>query len=75
MKEYRLHQKENPLPLAVVIDSFKIYFQEMRKLIPMDRIFEIFTQNSFHQPENEFPLARMKDLFKNKFTLDGKSFK
>ena len=48
MKEYRLHQKENPLPLAVVIDSFKIYFQEMRKLIPMDRIFEIFTQNSFH---------------------------
>ena len=29
------------LPLAVIKDSFKIYFQEMEKLLPMKGIFEI----------------------------------
>ena len=46
------------------MDSFKIYFQEMEKLLPMERIFEILAQNGFHWPENQFPLARMKDLLK-----------
>ena len=36
MKEYRFHQTENPLPLAVIKDSFKIYFQETEKLLPME---------------------------------------
>ena len=55
-------------------DLFKIYFQEMEKMPPMERILEMLEQNGFHQPENQFPLARKKDLLKNKFTLDGKSF-
>ena len=38
----------NPLPLAVMKDSFKIYFQEMDKLFPMKGIFEILEQNGFH---------------------------
>ena len=29
-------------------DSFKIYFQEMEKLLPMERIFEILEQNLLH---------------------------
>ena len=53
MKEYRFHQKKkkkkkNPLPLGVIEDSFKIYFQEMEKLLPMEEIFEILAQNGFH---------------------------
>ena len=74
MKEHRFHLKENPLPMAVVKDSFKIYFQGMEKLLSMEGIFDILAQNGFHQLENQFPLARMKDLLKNKLTLDGKSF-
>ena len=41
---------ENPLPLAVIKDSFETYFQEMEKLLPMEGIFEIL--------EKWFPLAR-----------------
>ena len=70
MEEYRFHLTENPLPLAVIKDSFKIYFQEMEKLLPVEDIFEILEQNGFHQPENPFPLARMKDRFKTAFILD-----
>ena len=55
-------------------DLFKIYFQEMEKMPPMERILEMLEQNGFHQQENQFPLARKKDLLKNEFTLDGKSF-
>ena len=33
--------KQKTLPLAVIKDSFKIYFQEMEKLLPMKGIFEI----------------------------------
>ena len=29
-------------------DSFKIYFQEMEKLLPIEGLFEILTQNGFH---------------------------
>ena len=43
-------------------DSFKIYFHEMVKLLPVERIFKELEQNSFYQPENLFPLARIKDL-------------
>ena len=63
MKEYRLHETKNPLPLAVKKDSFEIYFQELEKLLPMEGIFEILEQNNFHQIEDSFPLARMKDSF------------
>ena len=69
MKKYRFHKKENPLQLAVIQDSFKIYFQEIEK-----KRFEILAQKGFQQLENQFVLARMKDLLKNKFTLDGKIF-
>ena len=48
MKEYCLHEKENLLPLAVIKDSFKIYFQEMEKLLPMEGTFEILAQNGSH---------------------------
>ena len=48
MKEYRFHSKENLLPLAVIKESFKIYFQEMEKLLPMEGIFEILAQNGSH---------------------------
>ena len=54
-------------------NSFKIYFQEMEKMLPMKRYLG-YWKNGFQQPENQFPLARMKDLLKNKFTVDGKSF-
>ena len=47
---------ENPLPLVVIKDSFKIYFHEMEKLLPVERTFEELEQN-------QFPLARIKDLF------------
>ena len=40
MKEYRFHKTENPLPLAVIKDSFKIYFHEIEKLLPMDGILQ-----------------------------------
>ena len=65
MKEYPFHLTENPLPLAVMKNSFKIYFQEMEKLLPMEEIFEILQENGFHLSENPFPLARMKVLFQN----------
>ena len=51
------------MPLAVIKNSFKIYFQEVEKLLPMEGIFEILEQNGFHYPENLFPLARVKNLF------------
>ena len=41
-------ETENPLPLAVIKDTFKIYFQEMEKLLPMGVIFKILAQNNFH---------------------------
>ena len=53
------------MPLVVIKGSFKIYFQEMEKLLLMDRIFEILKQRGFHYPENPFPLARVKNLFQN----------
>ena len=48
MKEYRFDQKENPLPLAVIKNSFKLYFQEIVKLLLMEGIFEMLAQNGFH---------------------------
>ena len=42
-------------------DSFKIYFQEMEKLLQMEGKFELLKQNVFQWPKNPFPLARMKD--------------
>ena len=66
MKEYCFYQIKNPLTLAVIKDSFRIYFQEMEKLRPMEGIFEILGK--------WFPLARMKHLLKNNFAVDGKSF-
>ena len=33
MKEYSSHQTENPLPLALIKDSFKTYFHKMEKLL------------------------------------------
>ena len=49
---------KNPLLLAVIKDSFKIYFLEMEKLLPMAGLFEILKQMvstiqkiSFHQPK------------------------
>ena len=46
-------------------NSFKIYFQEMEKLLPMEGIFEILKQNVFHWPE-------WRIHFKNTFPLDEK---
>ena len=34
------HLNRNPLQLTVVRDSFKTYFNEMEKLLPVERIFE-----------------------------------
>ena len=48
MKEYRSHQTENSLLLAVIKDSFKIYFHEMEKLLTVERIFEELEQNGFY---------------------------
>ena len=36
----------NPL-LAIIKDSFKIYFHEMEKLLPMEGISEKLKQNGF----------------------------
>ena len=48
-------ETENPLPLAVIKDSFKIYFQEMEKLLLLNEIFEILVPTSqkirFHWPK------------------------
>ena len=46
-------------------NSFKIYFQEIEKLLPMEGIFEILKQNVFHWPE-------WRIRFKNTFPLDEK---
>ena len=40
--------KGKMLPLAVIINLFKKFFQEMKKLLPMEGIFEILAQNGFH---------------------------
>ena len=48
MKIYRSHWTENPLPLAVIKDLFKIYFHEMEKLLPVEKISEQLEQNGFH---------------------------
>ena len=45
MKEHRSHYTENPLPPAVIKNSFKIYFREMEKLLPVEKIFEILEEN------------------------------
>ena len=39
---------ENPLPLGTLKDSFKTYFHEMEKLLPMERLFKKLEQNGFH---------------------------
>ena len=62
----RISFPENLLPLAVIKDSFKIYFHEMEKLLPVKRISEELEQNGFRQPENQFPLARIKINKKNR---------
>ena len=36
------------MPLVVIKDSFKIYFQEIEKLLPMKGILEMLEQNGFH---------------------------
>ena len=51
MKEYRLHKTENLLPLAVIKDSFKIYFHEMKKLLPVKGLFEKLEQVTTSQNE------------------------
>ena len=33
--------------MAVIKNSFKIYFQEMEKLLPIEEIFDILAQNGF----------------------------
>ena len=38
---------ENPLPLAVIVDSFKICFNKVEKRLPVERIFEKLEQNGF----------------------------
>ena len=47
MKGYRFYETENLLPLAVIMDSFKIYFDEMEKLLLTKGIFEKLKQNGF----------------------------
>ena len=47
---------------AVIKYLFKMYFHEMEKLLPVERIFDELEQNGFHEPENQFPLARIKNL-------------
>ena len=34
--------------MAVKYISFKIYFQEMEKLLPIEEIFDILAQNGFY---------------------------
>ena len=48
--------------MTAIKDSFKIYFQEIEKLLPVERISEELEQNGFHWPENQFPLARINNL-------------
>ena len=43
-------------------NSFKIYFDEMEKLLLVERIFEELEQNGLHYPENQFALGRIKDF-------------
>ena len=50
--------------MTLIKDSFKIYFHEMEKLLPVERIFEEL-KISFHQPEQRI-------CCKSKFTLGGK---
>ena len=50
------------MPLAVIKDSFKIYFHEMEKLLPVERISEELEERGFHEPENQFSPGRIKDL-------------
>ena len=50
---------------------FKIYFQEVEKLLPMGGLLEILEQNGFHYPGNQLELVRMKYLLKNKSILGG----
>ena len=38
----RISFDKNPLPLAIIKDSFKIYFHETEKLLPVDRILKKF---------------------------------
>ena len=38
---------ENLLPLAVIVDSFKICFNKVEKRLPVERIFEKLEQNGF----------------------------
>ena len=71
VNEYCFHKTKTPLILAVIMDSFKIYFHEMENLPPVERIFQKLEQG-FHSPKNQFPLARIKDLLKNMVTLGGK---
>ena len=39
-----------------------MYFHEMEKLLPVEKIFDELEENGFHEPENQFPLARVKNL-------------
>ena len=38
---------ENPLPLTVINDLFKICFHDMEKLLSVEEIFEKLKQNGF----------------------------
>ena len=48
MEEYRSHETENSFQLALIKDSFRIYFHEMEKLLLVERIFEELEQNGFY---------------------------
>ena len=54
---------------TVIKDLFKIYFNEMEKLLLMEGLMEMLEENGVQYPENQLPLARMKDLLKNKSLL------
>ena len=54
--------RKSVLPLTVIKDSFKMYFHEMEKLLPVERIFEEFEMKWF-------PVAR-----KSVFTSQNKGF-
>ena len=49
-KTVSFSRNKNRLPLSVIKDSFKMYFQEMEKLLPMEGIYQIL--------EKWFPLAK-----------------
>ena len=57
-----------PLQLTDVRDSFKIYFHEMEKLLPVERIFEKLEENRLRCPENQFPefVVKMNLLWSEK---------